>query len=83
MDIFFLITTYLQHIYDQLTNVLVKQSTSNLELRAAHSPELAVDRVDFFNQGDQDGVTDPLQKTQICFQKLNCFSKFNSDIESM
>lgn len=42
---------------------LCNRYTSYLQLRAAHPPELAVHRVDFFNQGDQDGVTDPLQNT--------------------
>lgn len=37
--------------------------TSYLELRAAHPSQLAVDRVYFLDQGDQDGVTDPLHKT--------------------
>lgn len=44
--------------------VCIRWFTSYLELRAAHPPELAVDRVYFFDQGDQDGVTDPLQKIQ-------------------
>lgn len=34
--------------------------TSYLELRAAHPPQLAVDRVYFFDQRHQDGITDPL-----------------------
>lgn len=57
-----------------MIHVLSKQFTSYLELGAAHSPELAVDRVNFFDQGDQDGVTDPLQKTQISFQCTFSFS---------
>lgn len=32
-----------------------------MELWAAHPPELAVDRVNFFDQGVQNGVIDPLQ----------------------
>lgn len=39
----------------------IKQDfTSNLKLWAAHPPELAVDRVHFFDQGVQNCVTDPL-----------------------
>lgn len=35
--------------------------TSYMKLWAAHPPELAVDGVNFFDQGVQNGVTDPLQ----------------------
>lgn len=48
-----------------MIHVLCRWFTSDLEFRASHPPELAVDRVYFLDQGDQDGVTDPLQKTQI------------------
>lgn len=50
--------------------------TSYLELRAAHSSELAVDRVNFFDKRYQDGVTDPLQKTQISYQmRFSCLTQ--------
>lgn len=55
-----------------MTHSLSEWLTSYLELRAAHSSELAVDRVNFFDKGNQDGVTDPLQKAQIPY--LMCFS---------
>lgn len=48
-----------------MIHTLCSWFTSNLQLRAAHPPELAVDRVYFPDQGDQDGVTYPLQKKQI------------------
>lgn len=55
-----------------MTRRLSEWLTSYLEFRAAHSSELAVDRVNFFDKGNQDGVTDPLQETQISY--LMCFS---------
>lgn len=39
-------------MYELLTHLTISQQlTSYLELGAAHSPQLAVDRVDFFDQG--------------------------------
>lgn len=64
MGILFLIITYLRPT--NTSDKLSQRLTSYLELGAAHSPELAVDRVNFFNQGLQDCVTDPLQNIQIC-----------------
>lgn len=53
--------------YLQTINILTISQwfTSYLKLWAAHSPQLAIDRVNFFDQGLQDGVTDPLQNIQI------------------
>lgn len=60
--------------------------TSYMKLWAAHPPELAVDRVNFFDQDVQNGVTDPLQ-THLCFSifiwNLNVIGKLNTYISKL